>query len=441
MIKNFIAFMQKHQTLVFRLFFGLWAAWLLLHVALCLFTLKEDLGYNSYPLSDFMINYEGGFVRRGILGEIFLTLYRLHPYSLWALVAILLVASFVLLQGLLVKLYKKEGWSYITLLAPFTLLHWAAFRSFTFRRDSIVLLIVWAIFHCYNQYCKNGKTTHILIMHLLSVFVLLMHEATFFFAIPILMIHYIGTHKDGKHFFNVLMRCILFFSPALLAMLSVCLFKGDNETAQAIWDSWKPCMNAYPIEEHNCMGAGVEALTWETWNTFKSHLRVNFSNFFIGPIPSFPFTLLNLICIYYLMTRINTINMKWNVLRPIRYISMSNIFLLQFIFMLPMFSVLSCDWGRTLPYWVYSSLLTYHYWKDEDCWSLKHINGASEWLQNKIGASRILSNPWFYFIILFLLPIPGAFGAKLYQSNIVRIIYDICTLLNVDLESIKSAII
>ena len=44
--------------------------------------LRGGLSYDSMMLSDWFINYEGGFVRRGLIGEIFLELFRIVPYSI-----------------------------------------------------------------------------------------------------------------------------------------------------------------------------------------------------------------------------------------------------------------------------------------------------------------------------------------------------------------------
>ena len=38
-------------------------------------------------------------------------------------------------------------------------------------------------------------------------------------------------------------------------------------------------------------------------------------------------------------------------------LEISNTLIIQFLFMIPMFTVLSCDFGRTIPYWVFSSLM------------------------------------------------------------------------------------
>ena len=43
------------------------------------FTYSYD--YKSFEISDWLINYEGGFVRRGVMGEIIYILYTYIPFS------------------------------------------------------------------------------------------------------------------------------------------------------------------------------------------------------------------------------------------------------------------------------------------------------------------------------------------------------------------------
>jgi hypothetical protein len=37
--------------------------------------------YETFGISDWLINYQGGFLRRGLAGEVLWRLYQLHPYN------------------------------------------------------------------------------------------------------------------------------------------------------------------------------------------------------------------------------------------------------------------------------------------------------------------------------------------------------------------------
>ena len=218
--------MKRHQTTIFRCLFGLWAAWLCFHFFWC-FQLN-DFNYHGFEFSDWMINYEGGFVRRGIIGEILLKIYQWHPYSLQTVVIVIMSVAFLILFKLLIRLFNKEGWSYMLLLAPFFVVSLMGLYPYHIRRDFIAILITWEIFHLYHQYTKNQKVGSLIAMHALSIFTLLMHEASFFFTFPILFYHYCYTFKTKKEMvFTKLIKGCLFFSPALITMF---LFVFIKET-------------------------------------------------------------------------------------------------------------------------------------------------------------------------------------------------------------------
>lgn len=85
---------------------------------------------------------------------------------------------------------------------------------------------------------------------------------------------------------------------------------------------------------------------------------------------------------------------------------MSDIALVQFVALLPMYTVLSCDWGRTLPYLVISSVFFYHLFKQEAPLFSRRLNCISSRLQAIISGNRILTLPAIYILLVLLIPIP-----------------------------------
>ncbi|MDY6271459.1 MAG: hypothetical protein SPL43_08755 [Prevotella sp.] len=61
-------------------------------------------------ISEWLINYHGGFVRRGLLGQGLFLLYQLHPFNLrFALLTISVLTSFLFLI-LIVRIFIRRGW-------------------------------------------------------------------------------------------------------------------------------------------------------------------------------------------------------------------------------------------------------------------------------------------------------------------------------------------
>lgn len=426
-----VLFSSKCMCYIFRGIFVVWAAWLLFHFLWFVLLYFDDFNYQGFGLSDWMINYQGGFVRRGIVGEILLQLYNIHPFPLREVIASMIIISFIVLLGMLIKLFNKEGWSYMILLAPFMIVHLMGFSGLEMRRDFIALLVTWGIFFFYHQYKSTSKRTYLLGMQLLSVFTILMHEASFFFTFPILFINYfLFLRKYGHKWCVRVVRTVAFFLPALITMFLACAFNGDGDVANAIWASWQPCIERFPIKDYNEMGDGVAFLSNETAKTMLAHWKLNFHNDFWNVIPGFPFTIANVLLVYYLVMNMNTIDLGWNKTRNFKAAALSNILLIQFVFLLPMFTVLSVDWGRTLPYWVVSSLVAYHYFKEDDM-SLHPIQTIiSVRSQDFVNHVELLKSPWLYLFVMFALPLPFCFGSTIWSSNLYRLYSDVKQLIS-----------
>lgn len=412
-------FLAGRDYRFFRVLCFLLAAWMLYQ----LFTFDwSNFNYLSFRLSDWMINYEGGFVRRGLIGQLLLELYDLHPYSIRNVVAAICILSFIVLQWLLIRLFRKEGWSYTLLFAPFMVYRvMTCFNmgQFAMRRDFLVLLLMWGIFFLYSRYKERRSGAYFFTFQMMSVLILLIYEPSFFFTFPILLAnYYMYLCGQGRPKMLSVFRTLLFFSPAILTMAVLCLFNGNEHAATLIWESWLPCMERYPTSSGTEMGEGVAFLMKSTSEAMKLHLTTSFTGSFLlsHKVPSLPFTLANIVFVYYLVIRLNTINLKWNEIKDYDIHSMSSIMLIQFVSLIPMFTVLSCDWGRNYPYWVVSTLVAYHYFKNDDMRILPVIGKMSNVMQNFIDRFSLLKNPWVYFAIFVTLPIPYCFRATLYDS-------------------------
>lgn len=418
MFERIVSYCKRKPLVVFRRVF--------------LFLLASDLfmivyrivryapSYADWSLSNWMINYEGGFVRRGLAGELLYLLYGWAPYPVHMAVLGIMLATFLLAMYLLYRLFRREGWSYLLLLSPLLLVPNMAHTSFWTRCDFLSLLLSVGIFACYFRYFRRRDWKALAGMQLLSMTTVLLHEASFFYTFPILFVHYVMmTHRGGGSWLKTLAKGVLLWMPAGVSMAAVCIFKGNEKVVQAIWASWQPCMEAFPLGSGTeGMGESIKALAWNTTDTALHHLQRNYLHSFLGPIPSIPFTLYNFVAIYYLVTRLNTVDMGWNTLKSVDSVRLSNVLLLQFLFMLPMFTVLSCDWGRTIPYTVFTTLFAYHYMKGDKGAFPSRLTSASRYLQAKIDGRRLLGNPWTYWTVLLTLPVP-AVGAPNWHSPFI----------------------
>lgn len=192
-------------------------------------------------------------------------------------------------------------------------------------------------------------------------------------------------------------------------MTIVCFFKGDKKTAEIIWNSWNNIFTYFPYQgDTTIIGAGVDALSWGPQETFINHMKAGYLGVNSPSFLRIPIVLFNLFAAYLLVSRINTVDMGIFKKKQMDHVLMSNILLIQIVAMIPMFTVLSCDWGRTIPYWLLTSLFFYHIFKEEKIEFMNYLTKVSQKIQNHISYNSFLRNKYTYVLLVLLSPIPGA---------------------------------
>ena len=362
--------------------------------------------YGSWEISDWLINYEGGFVRRGILGQLLLELEKLHLFDVRVAIMAISAVFSILILYILLRIFRKEGWS--LLIIPTGLCLGYTFLNLWGRRDLLSLTMTFFIFLSYrNALSRSRQWPWWSAFYGLSILQILIHEASFFYTFPILMFHNFQRHRMRQLSITTsAIRCLLLFLPVLVTMAIVCLFKGDQQTAETIWASWSKVLGTYQPDAVNGLGQSVEALEWDARETFGNHLYTSYLGCFHPSMWGIPLTLFNLLVTYYLLTRVNNVKTGIYLQRAMDHATMSDIVLVQFIALLPMYTVLSCDWGRTLPYLVISSVFFYHLFKQEEPLFSRHLNRMSARLQDAIWAIKPLNLPAVYILLVLLAPIP-----------------------------------
>ena len=387
--------------------------WLMLIVCSLVHSVYNDfyyLNYCEWGISEWLINYQGGFVRRGLFGQGLFLLYQLHPFNLrFALLTISVLTSFLFLI-LIVRIFIRRGWSMAIL--PLGCCFFFTFLSIAQRKDFILLLLTYAVFTIYKHYLTRKSVCSFILLAFLSVLLILIHEAAFFFCFPIMALYTWAYGRRASVSLSWHVRQWLAFVPAVCALAFITIFKGNGNAAQAIWMSWGDAFRAFPdgansLSSQLCyMGYSVEALSWSLHRAMEIHLSLNFFGYY--PIRQ-PYLIIVCVplwigmfaCYYYLVTRLNTVDIfayrkSANVADEV-----SNTLLAQFVFMLPLFTVLSCDFGRTLPYWVFSSLMAV------DCFgklSIKRLEWVSLWCQKPLRR-RFFNHPLTYTLAVLIAPL------------------------------------
>lgn len=209
----------------------------------------------GWALGELLINYEGGFVRRGILGQIvYLTGSPLFYINILQKISVLF---FVVSSSLLVLIYKdttsKLFFTFMIILAPGSLYDLATGGGFAYldRKeiwfyDAIILLILISIkfnFYSYKAAILTALISFVMILH---------HELFAVFFAPVIFLMYLLQKRNNS---RVMIHHMLIY--AILTAIAFSMtshFHGDIGVVNAIKASY--------ANLNIDTGGGINALAW-----------------------------------------------------------------------------------------------------------------------------------------------------------------------------------
>ncbi len=336
---------NDQKQIILDIAFVLFLLSLLRHFIVSFFSTFE---YESWQISEFLINYQDGFVRRGLSGELLYFIVQNFDLDVLWTIKIICLASVSLVSLFFFKAFLKKGFSlYILPLCFF--LSAGILSDYWIRKDYLLFCFFIPVIWLYGK-THLSILSKTLLINLLGIFIILCHEVFVFFSVPILFLLFLNQYKDKGYLVSVLLS-LASLAPIIFVFLITVLFHGNEETAQVIWNSWLPYFN----HETSEIGKSVKALGWTSSYAMKYHFLRNFFSvdhniwsFWVWPIIYS--------VIYYISTNVLLVfrrNEKsfTNNDKTI----LSSILIFQFICLLPVLLVLSIDYIRINFYWIASS--------------------------------------------------------------------------------------
>lgn len=311
-----------------------------------------EYGLGSYFISEFLINYQGGFVRRGLIGEILFFLRGIVPFDVEWTVKILCAICFLLVCSFFVYHFIKRKFSLYILPLCFFCGALVINNEYWIRKDSLMILFLIASLWIFQVPKKLPFTVKILIVNFLLIFMTLSHEVFAFISIPVFIVLLINLFKE-KGIIKSLLMSLLCLCPTIIAFFSVMYAKGDYQIAQTIWDSWHILLNKEltPVDYNNSIGA----LFWGTIATVKSHFSEIFLTIDWEVLSVFVWMII-LPVIYYISTNfLSVFHKKGSNFNEEKKTILSAILIFQFICLLPLFLGLSKDYIRLAFYLITSA--------------------------------------------------------------------------------------
>lgn len=305
----------------------------------------EPSAWNRFEYSEFLINYEGGFVRRGLLGQLLYS-FTLHSgidkeTLRWIVVGISVVCYIIVFVWYLM-LARRAPFSWWIVMIGVMTSAVAIVRKDFFGMAG--LLLVYSLLQTPTPWRRFWAVVIVVVE-------LLCHEAFFFWGVPLFLLLLAQDFKVHK--------INLFYILLVLGTFGVaCYFKGTERITEAIFASWE---NAAGINlDHGKMSTTIGSLTWGTLETARMHALCNFYNDGSWGIAPPLLRFLQFIAVYWLVTgfvyRFNTSRLLSSESFRTGFCTL---FLFQGLCMLPMFLVLSCDYIRLYQYICFATFSGY----------------------------------------------------------------------------------
>ncbi|RYD78636.1 MAG: hypothetical protein EOP53_10890 [Sphingobacteriales bacterium] len=393
-------------------------------------------GYESWPVSEFLINYQGGFLRRGLLGETLFLLAKNFNINVEWTIKIFCIFCFAIVCIFFVKAFLKKGYTLYILPICF-FLGMGAFSGFWLRKDYLMVFFLIAALWTYKS--KLSTPMKILAINILAITILLIHESFAFFSLPILFLLFFNDYRN-KVFLQRIMLSIVALLPSGLTFLLTLHYHGDIKIAQIIWDSWAAVANLNASELTDSSHGALSAIGWSRESAFNMHFKTNFLMKDMS-VFSAVFWGMTLPIIYYIAS-----NTLFAFRKHERIFSkkdrtiLSSILIFQLICLLPFFLILSCDLLRIIFYWITSSFVIFllvPIAKLEGIFPL-FFTGFTERLNSFL--SSIISPTKTTLILLMLFVGVPAVGFSFQKAIETNMVYNILCTLSYPLTALKKII-
>ena len=228
---------------------------------------NEFLDINPWAFSDLLINYQGGFVRRGLIGEIvfyldsdgilFDTVYKIIFLNFCIFVILILLN----LKILNLNTFQK----FLFHISIFGVFNMSLFGNYFARKEIFVINLFLILVIIYKKFSKQ---IFIYTAHLFSLFAILIHEGIgFFLFYPFVMYLFSKIKNSNKFKFSFRITNLSIF-------LLIFFFKGNNSIALHIINSLS-ADDRYLIK--NLDQNAITALGWGMNEVFNSIYIVLFS--------------------------------------------------------------------------------------------------------------------------------------------------------------------
>lgn len=310
-------------------------------IGICLLGVKEFVRYDEWwlkSISELFNNYAGGFVRRGLLGTLLIELHHatgIHPY---AVISVSVVISYAILAWYFFKKFRQRGYCWYFLV---TCLMLGSIGTYGLMMRRILLVV---LFLCVVQLLKRARPyTAFIIGNILTILALLCYEPYFFFSVPIFILL---THAIGGSW----KRAFAVWLPSIITFCACSLFHGNPTQFAVMKEVAEPYIGSEPFM--------LNFIQWSFTDIAQYHWKLNY---IACPyyVPSILVNIFAIVYVLYLGTNGVTAFERPSETTRRQTHTLFGLVAFQLVMQMPMFVILSTDYGRICCFSVMTAYITY----------------------------------------------------------------------------------
>jgi hypothetical protein len=228
----------------------------------------SNLTFNSpWLIGEWLINYAGGFVRRGLPGAFIFYAGIFSGLSPWVIAILLSIVSWLAL-ALLLWLVCRRRFRLIFIFSPFVMLS-PLIGEYLVRKDCFSLFLLGLSLLIAKPLSQAGcysRIMRLLLINFLGAIAILSHETYVFYALPglILVMRRFPAGRSLTALCGTTLADLLLLSPLLLVSGLCFYYHGDMQISEEIQRSWLVFSGQHPSEYPvDPMGA-IGAIGWSS---------------------------------------------------------------------------------------------------------------------------------------------------------------------------------
>lgn len=255
-------------------------------------------GGNNWGIGEWLINYDGGFVRRGLIGQILLS-SKLTGTSLLLLIICVQLILYCVILIYLTRILKENRFSLplVALICSPMGINFVGWDKFVLIRKEFIGLVSLVILAQYIR-GKSSQKSLLWIFYALFILAIFSSEVNLALVPGVIFLFWLNSSTRSRSYFYRELFAIVFL--VSLSVLISIRFNGDREIANSI------CQKVISVgldPEKNCRGA-VDVLGM-SFSSMIDHLISSYPIYFIYLIYLF------LACLPIVFLKSDKLNLCW----------------------------------------------------------------------------------------------------------------------------------